>query len=411
MQIAIMRKITTIYLILLIAGLIIATGTGAQNRKIAFCENGSWQEVIAKAKEARRIIFMDCYTTWCGPCKMLDRDVFTNDQIADYYNQHFINAKYDMEKGDGITLKEKYGVSAFPTLLFIDPATQEVIHRVAGAGSVEYMMEQARIATDPAVNLKGIKERYEAGEKNARSLSEYVAVLRRASMSAEINDVTVEYLSGLTDEQMMMEMNWKLFESNVIDPLAEPSLRVFANREAFEAALGKDRVGKKLGSTLMIAVNRFRNKEPEPVVNFDQERYDALVTLLSKSDDELAPFCLIQLQTAGYAQYRQYDKMIEALRTAVKQNYPGQQQFKSIYVMTYLTKLAGREDKQLQKKAIELVNFIIKEAKDPSDKLPYCQIKAMLLESYGDTDGAEEAKAEIKKLREKGAGPRMMRMG
>ena len=406
-----MRKLKTIYFILLIAGFSLSTAARAQNRKITFYENDSWQKVVDKAKEVNRIIFMDCYTTWCGPCKMLDKNVFTNDQIADYFNEHFINAKYDMEKGEGITLMKKYGVTAFPTLLFIDPVKMEVIHRVAGAGSVEYMMEQGKIATDPASNMKGIKDRYESGEKNAQTLSEYVSVLRKASMSAEINHVTVAYLTGLTDEQMIQEKNWKLFESNVIDPLAEPSQRVFTNRKSFEQALGKDRVGKKLGSTLMIAVNRFRNKESEPVENFDQERYDALVTLLSESKDELAPFCLIQLQTAGYAQHRQYDKMIEAVRTAMKQNYPELQQLKSIYVMTYLSKLVGREDKQLQRKATELVDFVIGAAKDPSDKLPYYLIKAMLLESYGEKDAAEEAKAAAQKLRENGAGPRMMKMG
>jgi len=406
-----MKKIKTFYFILLIAGFALSTSAMGQNRKITFNENDSWQKVVDKAKEARKIIFMDCYTTWCGPCKALDKNVFTNDKIADYFNEHFVNAKYDMEKGEGVMLKDKYDVSAFPTLLFIDPSTQMVIHRVAGAGSVEYLMEQGRIATDPAANMKGIKDRYEAGEKNAQTLSEYVSVLRRASMSDEINNVTVKYLTGLTDEQMMMEPNWKLFESNVIDPLAEPSRRVFAKREAFEQVVGKDRVGNKLGSTLMIAVNRFRNKEPEPVGNFDQKRYEELVSLLSGLNDGLAPFCLLQLQTAGYAQHREYDKMIETVRAAVEQDNPGMQQLKSIYVMTYLSKLVGRDDKQLQKKAKELVDFVIEAAKDPSDKLPYYLIKAMLLESYGDTKGAEEAKAAAQKLRENGAGPRMMKIG
>jgi thiol-disulfide isomerase/thioredoxin len=408
MQTVIMKNF---YFTLLVAGLVLTTGATAQNREIEFNDNESWQGVLEKATQARKIIFMDCYTTWCGPCKMLARDVFTNDQIADYYNEHFVNAKYDMEKGEGVTLKDKYGVSAYPTLLFIDPATQEVIHRVAGAGSVEYMMEQAKIATDPAANLQGIKKRYESGEKNVHTLNEYVFALRRASMSAEINNVTVEYLSGLTDEQMMQEENWKLFESNVTDPLAEPSHRVFANLKAFEQAVGKDRVEKKIEASFLFAVNRFRNKNPEPIDNFDQARFDALVTLLSGSDNKLAPFCLIQLQTAGYAQHQQYGKMIEAVRTAVEKDYPGPEQLKSIYVMTYLSKLVGREDKQLQKQAIELVDFVIEAAKDPSDKLPYCQIKVMLLESYGDTAGAEEAKAVVKKLRENGAGPRMMKVG
>jgi len=399
------------YFILLVTGVILTNDVVAQNRKISFYENDTWQKVIDTAKEAQKIIFMDCYTTWCGPCKMLDKNVFTNDQIADFFNGNFVNAKYDMEKGEGITLKDKYGVSAFPTLLFIDPATQEVIHRVAGAGTVEYMMEQAKIATNPATNLQGIKSRYEMGEKNAQTLSQYVNALRKASMSAEINNVTVAYLSTLSNEDMMLESNWKLFESNVVEPLAEPSLRIFSNRKAFEEKIGKKRVGDKLSSILLIAVNRFRNKEPEPVKNFDQERYDALLSLLSKSDDELAPFCLLQLKTAGFAQHGEYEKMIEAVHTVVEKDFPAQQQLKSIYVMTYLTKLVGRKDKKLQKKAIDLTDFVIKKAKDPSDKLPYYQIKALLLESYGDSAGAQEAKDAAQKLRDNGAGPRMMRIG
>ncbi len=400
-----------LYFILIVTGVMLTMDAVAQNRKIAFYENDSWQKVIDNAKEAKRIIFMDCYTTWCGPCKMLDKNVFTNDQIADFFNGNFVNAKYDMEKGEGITLKDKYGVSAFPTLLFIDPFTLEVIHRVAGAGTVEYMMEQAKIATNPATNMQGIKRRYEQGEKSAQTLSEYVSALRKASMSTEINNVTVDYLNGLTNEQMMQEINWKLFESNVLDPLAEPSLRVFNNRKAFEEKIGKKRVGDKLSSTLLIAVNRFRTKEPEPVENFEQERFDALVKLLSASDDEIAPFSLLQLQTAGYAQHKQYDKMIEAIQTAVEKDFPVQEQLKSIFLMTYLTKLIGREDKQIQKKATKLIDFVIQKAKEPSDKLPFYQIKVIMLESYGDSAGAQAAKEAVQKLRDSGAGPRMMRIG
>ncbi|MDR1274495.1 MAG: thioredoxin family protein, partial [Odoribacteraceae bacterium] len=141
----------------------------AQNRGIKFNENQPWQEVVEKARQAGKYIFMDCYTVWCGPCKLLDKNVFSNDEIADYYNDGFINAKYNMEKGEGVSLKEKYRVTAYPTLLFIDAKTEEIVHRVVGAGDVKHMLAQAKIAKESSQNLQSLKKQYETGEKNAET--------------------------------------------------------------------------------------------------------------------------------------------------------------------------------------------------------------------------------------------------
>lgn len=393
---------------LLVAGVVLSLSAPAQNRKIDFHENGAWKEVLEAARKENRIIFMDCYTVWCGPCKVLDRDVFTNDEVADYFNGHFVNAKYDMEKGEGIELKNKYTVTAYPTLLFIDARTQEVIHRVAGSRGPEDLLAQARIALDPAANLQGIREAYETGEKNAQTLGIYLAALRRASMTPEMNRVTVEYMTGLTNEQLMQEENWNLLERNITDPLSEPIQRVFANRAAFVEGVGEKRVSEKLSATLMIAVHRFRNKETDPVPDFDQARYDALEAFMLKTDDPAAPANLAQLRVAGYAQHGEYRKMITALTELVKKDMLIEQ-LKPTFLMTYMTKLMGRT--AVKKEAMALMDMAIADTDDNQMKGSYSLIKGLLLESYGDTKGAEKAKAEAQKYREKGGPPRMMRMG
>lgn len=82
---------------------------------------GNIEQVKAEAASKNKFIFIDCYTTWCGPCKWLAKNVFTNDNIGKFYNQNFINYSLDMEKGEGKDFAKKYGVHAYPTLLFIDP--------------------------------------------------------------------------------------------------------------------------------------------------------------------------------------------------------------------------------------------------------------------------------------------------
>jgi len=70
-------------------------------------------------KLENKLVFVDCFTTWCGPCKYMDANVFTNDSVADYFNDNFINVKLDMEKGEGEVFAGRYRVRSYPTYMFL----------------------------------------------------------------------------------------------------------------------------------------------------------------------------------------------------------------------------------------------------------------------------------------------------
>ena len=71
------------------------------------------QEALAKAKAENKIIFIDCFTTWCGPCKMMSKLTFTDSSVAAFYNSKFVNLKLDMEAGDGPSLQKKQGITEY----------------------------------------------------------------------------------------------------------------------------------------------------------------------------------------------------------------------------------------------------------------------------------------------------------
>ena len=140
-------------LIVLMAGIV--WGAEAQSKGITFEQTKEWKKVLKKAKKEKKLIFIDCYTSWCGPCKMLSSQVFTREDVGNQFNADFVNVKYDMEKdADGVMLKDKFEVKAFPTLVFVDPNTQQVVHKMVGAGSAEWLMEGGKIAKDPQNNLR-----------------------------------------------------------------------------------------------------------------------------------------------------------------------------------------------------------------------------------------------------------------
>ena len=99
----------------------------------------SWKEVLKKAKAEKKVIFLDAYASWCQPCKMLQKQVFTKKAVGDFYNDKFINVKMDMEKGEGPALSQVYPLEAYPTLLFID-GNGRVLKKVLGYQSPENLI-------------------------------------------------------------------------------------------------------------------------------------------------------------------------------------------------------------------------------------------------------------------------------
>ena len=80
----------------------------------------NWAKAIEQAKKEKKMIFVDAYTTWCGPCRMLKQKTFPDKAAGDFFNKHFISIALDMEKGDGLAFAEKYQIRAYPTLLIMD---------------------------------------------------------------------------------------------------------------------------------------------------------------------------------------------------------------------------------------------------------------------------------------------------
>ena len=89
-----MKKL--VFLVLLLVA--VTWSVNAQNRSINFEQTKEWKRIVKKAKKEKKLVFIDCYTSWCGPCKMLASKIFTQDAVADFFNENFVNTKYDMEK-------------------------------------------------------------------------------------------------------------------------------------------------------------------------------------------------------------------------------------------------------------------------------------------------------------------------
>jgi len=132
-------------------------------------EESNFTTILAKAKKEKKLVFIDAYTTWCGPCKLMAKNIFPLQAVGDYYNSHFVNAKIDMEKGEGIELAKKYNVKAYPTYLFVD-GNGEIVHRTLGYVEEKDFIQFAKDAEDPSKRLTALKQKFENGEKDPEFL-------------------------------------------------------------------------------------------------------------------------------------------------------------------------------------------------------------------------------------------------
>ena len=186
-----MKKGILLVITLLIGHTILLAQEGLKFKKT------DWAEVLQEAKKENKLVFVDAYTTWCGPCKLMVKDVFSKKEVADFYNQSFVNYTIDMEKGEGPGLAKKYKVAQYPTLLFI-AADGTLIHRAAGFHNPEQFIELGAAALDPSKQLATLERRFEKGDREPAFLKNYTKI-RAASYDGTHLPVAEVYMETQDD--------------------------------------------------------------------------------------------------------------------------------------------------------------------------------------------------------------------
>ena len=249
---------------------------------IAFFK-GTWQEVLEQAKKENKLIFMDCYTSWCGPCKMLAKDVFTDPDVAAFFNEKFVNAKVDMEKGEGPALKKQYGVNAFPTLLFLN-GDGELQHCIVGGMPAEELLKQAGLALD-GQGVASLEKAYKAGNREPEFIETYMSALDLANRGEVTEKVCLDYFATLDKAKLSERKYWDLFAKYVEDVDSDVFAYVYEHRNELAQVIGEKEVKNKIRVVYIIGANRFVTGQGEEAT-FDKKGFNRYCKRLKKTDVE-----------------------------------------------------------------------------------------------------------------------------
>lgn len=185
-----------IQLLLLLSLPLLCYSQKKEKHQIRFFK-GSWEEALAKSKQTGKLIFVDAYTTWCGPCKRMEKNVFTDKKVANYYNSKFINVRMDMERGEGLAFAKKYTVRVYPNLLYID-GEGKVMHRRAGFVKAKDFIGLGSLAQNPQYRLEGMWKQFDAGERSPDFLTSLTKMAYAAKDDSH-RKVVEEYLRVQAD--------------------------------------------------------------------------------------------------------------------------------------------------------------------------------------------------------------------
>jgi thiol:disulfide interchange protein len=108
----------------------------------------SFSEAIKAAEKEGKIVFLDAYASWCGPCKWMEGHTFQSEKVGTVFNEHFVSIKIDMEKGEGPKLAQKYQVRAYPTMFLINPKNGSVNKRILGMQREQAMLDAVKEFTE-----------------------------------------------------------------------------------------------------------------------------------------------------------------------------------------------------------------------------------------------------------------------
>jgi thioredoxin-related protein len=316
-------------LINIIAFAILFQAVKGQEKGIIFIQDSNWSKILSAAKTENKYIFVDCYTTWCGPCKYMEANVFPTEEVGNFFNEKFICVKFqidttsnDTEKiklkyEDAAFIKNKYKVNGFPTYLFFNPLG-ELVHRALGSCTTEEFIVRGTNALDVEKQYYTQIRKYEAGNRNASFLKNLTLQALNAQDESAISKYANDYYS--TQKNLLDSSNLFFIYQTTLN-VADTGFTLMCNNLGkFETVVEK----KRLQTTLQFIIIRSEFLLNNNIgQDWDNNKWNSFVESLSKKYPLFAKPVLLQFKLMTFPRTNNWKGYADAVESYVAIEYPG----------------------------------------------------------------------------------------
>lgn len=211
-------------------------------------EGTTLEQASAKAKAEKKLIFLDCFTQWCGPCKKMARDVFPQETVGKYMNDKFVNLQIDMESEYGEPLAKKLQISAYPTFVIFNADGKEIGRFLGSHDPISFVKKVEETSKDNASQT--LEQRWASGDRTPEFLREYLSTLNASYKADDANDVAEALLKGkettFADDADLRGV----FLRNISNPFSAAFIETAKNPEKLIAQVGEAQVMGKIQNVL-----------------------------------------------------------------------------------------------------------------------------------------------------------------
>lgn len=269
-----MKKANIFFLLFIL----ISTASFSQYRDSIHFLPITFDEAMIKAKADKKPIFLHAYASWCHYCTEMSEKVYTDINVANFYNKNFINIKMDMEK-EGKNLNKKLKVANFPAHVFFDYPATTMMHRESGKKDALEMIMLGEAALDTTRQLRTFEKKYFAKTATTSEIYTYFKMLDRAGIDnqASINS----YIDGLSDADLLLQENWRIMYDLFRDVEMQAFNRVILNRDAFMQKYTEDSIDNKI-------LGLYNGALMSRVQKLDTLGYNNMISKLEKSKLNIA---------------------------------------------------------------------------------------------------------------------------
>ncbi len=200
-----------IFLFALLCTVLALPAMAQEGKGIQFFK-GTFAQALAKAKSEGKPLFVDFYAVWCGPCKKMEKQIFTRPEVGEYFNKHFVAVQLDAEKPENVDVAKNYKVEAFPTLGIFDGEGKALSINV-GYMNAQELMAMAKTAVG---EVKGFEQLYKEYRQNPNDLTIQQDLLTLAPQFLTTQD-------GMDAEKWVVRVR-KIYQTYIEKKMSDNSL-------------------------------------------------------------------------------------------------------------------------------------------------------------------------------------------
>jgi thioredoxin-related protein len=259
------------------------------------------QEARKKASDQMLMVFVDVYATWCGPCKLMDKEVYTDPSVTEYMNANFVSVRMDGETDYGRKYAAEQKLEGYPSM-FIFSSDGEPVSKVVGFTPADELVTSLKSTVEKYRTVKEYKTKYERGTLETGDFATYISVVREMGNQEEAEELASEYME------------------RIIDPnLSDNDIQVVAFYMDLEDnwwpefSSDQERLKKVLGDNYILAMEKIYNNTLVKAVEEDN------IQLISKMSNELATLVEVEatnswdLRSLPFIQYYYYTNQMNEL--------------------------------------------------------------------------------------------------